>query len=467
MKMDRVSAIKLILEQRGGIAHVEQTEEYCMLAVKIRGDAIMYIDNPSYEVKRQAILTYAKSIRHMKDVPDDLYDLALSKDPDTIEYIPNPSDEQVISAVSRAGYTIAYVKQNEELCRLALANDPNALMDIELQYITYDILREYLPKCPDFITRLTGSNFQMSQELYELAIENALHLFSTVPEEFINYEMCLRYLECRYPFLSNIPEKFYCDHLFDEAAKNGALHLDHLTDERIMSALKVNPQWISKIPNPSDDMKELAVSVNSNCLTYVEQTEELCWLALKNDISAIYAIEKPTPDMLAYSLKDRNISIKYLQRNPYKKALLDEMMIDHNINPLDCINDSEESSWTVIKNDVKEIQYIHEPTIDMYRYVLQRDPLLLSRFDLEPSHLYETDYEGYLEICKCSLVDPSYMRMLSYQPEELCLWLVEQHPLALEYIYNQTDEVIDRAVKLDPRAKEFIIVPSIKAKYDI
>lgn len=59
-----------------------------------------------------------------------------------------------------------------------------------------------------------------------------------------------------------------------------------------------NPNNIRKIKNPSRAILLKAVSLNGDFIKHAkDQTEELCWAALKNDCQSIQYIKSPTLEM--------------------------------------------------------------------------------------------------------------------------------------------------------------------------
>jgi hypothetical protein len=61
------------------------------------------------------------------DKAQQIYNLAASKDSQSIRHIPHPSNDAVSSAVAKNGFAIRYVQQTPELCSMAISNTSWAL----------------------------------------------------------------------------------------------------------------------------------------------------------------------------------------------------------------------------------------------------------------------------------------------------------------------------------------------------
>ena len=73
---------------------------------------------------------------------------------------------------------------------------------------------------------------------------------------------------------------------------------------KLIEIIKNNPNAITFISNPTDEMKLLAIKKNGLLLEYIDNpTREMQELALDNNIRAIRYIEEPTEEMIIKAVK--------------------------------------------------------------------------------------------------------------------------------------------------------------------
>ncbi len=104
------------------------TLEQQLIAVKQNGYAIRHIKNPSYDVQKQAYTTSPTAVQFVDEPNKELLMQAFEKDPNVLQFIKNPTYQQKVSAVSRKGATIQYIKSpTAELIDIALNQNPMAI----------------------------------------------------------------------------------------------------------------------------------------------------------------------------------------------------------------------------------------------------------------------------------------------------------------------------------------------------
>ena len=114
---------KKIVQQNGiAIMYIkEPSEEVRRLAVQRNGCTIMYIKKPSEEVCRLAVQENGLAIMYIKEPSEEVRRLAVQKNGYAIKYIKEPTEELYRLAVQENGLAIMYIKEpSEEVRRLAV-----------------------------------------------------------------------------------------------------------------------------------------------------------------------------------------------------------------------------------------------------------------------------------------------------------------------------------------------------------
>lgn len=485
-----MNPVQIVRASKDGISKVKQTPELCKLAVQTHGTAIKYIENQTDELKWLAVRRSAKSLKYIS-LTDEMCLEAIKMNWYAIQYITDPTEEMIEAAIEIDYEAIMFVQQTPELCAKVLELNPYALSLIDDKFLTDEMLEKYLPLAPVILPNRFNRHF------YELAVKADPTLLPQVPKEFVTEQMCFDYVKSRngtavsvYPkfsfpdnpndsfrelFISDIveecvPDKFRSDELLYTAAKHGYLFSEHLTDDLIMTALAVNGWSIRKVPNPTNEMVELALSDNPLAIGAIrDQQEEWCWISIKKDTESLNFIRNPTYEMIVYCLEKTGSLIEIfgdrLDNVVRQIEITDEMKhiaIESEPEAICYIKQTEELAWKAIKLDPQCIRYIKKPTIEMYRYVIKVNPTLLAELKRPLKNL---SGDELIEVYKNVLsYDPTDIEYLKLQPEELCIWLVERHPEALEYIYDQTYDIVKSAMsKAD--VSRFIYDPNLKSMF--
>lgn len=479
-----MTPIQIVRASKDGISKVEQTPYLCEIAVRTHGSAIKYVENQTEELKWLAIRRLPQSLKHVKNPTKEMCLEAIKINWTAILYVTDPTDEMIEAAVESDSAVLEFVKQTPELCDKALERDPFALSSIKSEFLTDEMLEEYLPIAPVIIPD------RFNQHFYDIAVKADPSLILKVPKEFVTEKMCLRYVKSfnliqyhtsnKYVFpdmtddscplfISDIvdeciPEEFRSSELLYEAAKHGYLFSENLTDDLIKTALAKNGWSIRKVPNPTDEMIELALSNTSLAIAEIkDQRDEWCWLSINKNPDALNFIRNPTNEMVAFCLKKSGYLIGILD----EKEITDEMKhiaIESHPDSIAMIRQTEELVWKAIKLDPSSICHIKNPTIEMYRYVIDVDPEVLVELEHPLKNLSE---EEIIEIYKNILSHSPYLiEKLKIQTEELCLWLVERHPKALKYIYEQTYDIVKVAMSKADVSK-YIYDPDLKSAFGI
>lgn len=108
------------------------TIEQQVIAVRQNGYAIRHIEKPSYKVQETAFSTSPTSVQFVDAPYEELLERAFEKDPNVLPFIKSPTYAQKKSAVSRKGATIQYIKNpTAELIDIAITQNPRAVGHID------------------------------------------------------------------------------------------------------------------------------------------------------------------------------------------------------------------------------------------------------------------------------------------------------------------------------------------------
>lgn len=108
-------------------------ENMINIALKSNGNAIKYVKNPTRQNYIDAINSNPHCISELKDLSNELYMLAIKKDPMMLQYIDesNQTDEICSYAVSNCDnpFILGYVrKQTPEICKLAIEKNQESII---------------------------------------------------------------------------------------------------------------------------------------------------------------------------------------------------------------------------------------------------------------------------------------------------------------------------------------------------
>jgi gas vesicle protein len=98
-----------------------QTEEICMTAVKKSGNALEYVKDQTEEICIEAVKYGSNVLLDVKTPTEKIYLTALENQTifTLIKYIKNPTDEMKTISIIKEPYSIQYIEQTPELCKLA------------------------------------------------------------------------------------------------------------------------------------------------------------------------------------------------------------------------------------------------------------------------------------------------------------------------------------------------------------
>lgn len=147
-------------------------------------------------------------------------------------------------------------------------------------------------------------------------------------------------------------------------------------------------------------------------LSMIEQTEELCWIALKANSHNIQAIEHPNHDMLMYAVKNCSVLPScfclFEQTDEIKWAIVNSK---HTRNFRLVKEPTEEMIFVAIKKNPRNIASVKNPTDEMMELAIRLDPYAIGNLKNTPEHI---------RLLAVSL-NGSVLHVIEDQTEEICL----------------------------------------------
>ncbi|MGL4798600.1 MAG: hypothetical protein ACRCWY_04235 [Cellulosilyticaceae bacterium] len=123
-----------------------------------------------------------------------------------------------------------------------------------------------------------------------------------------------------------------------------------MEEAKMLKMIAMNPSVIKTIPNPTDEMKRLAVTNNGLTLQYIKNpTPEIERLALENNRRAIRFIQEPTEEMMCMALEGGWALLQDMKA-PTEKVVRQAL---------------EQSGWA--------IQYVKEPSEEMQLLAVEKN----------------------------------------------------------------------------------------------
>lgn len=271
---------------------------------------------------------------------------------------------------------------------------------------------------------------------------------------------------------------------------------------------------IENIKNQTDSLCLLAVTRNGNLLRYVKnQTPEICLAALKNIVFAIQFIDPDlqtiemcnivnknihahqllrfiryqSPEVCIFALKTNIQWFKYIKDPTIEMCLY---VIEHGTDDIFIHFESkrfdEATMMKIVEYEPKMIQYLKMPSINIELYAIKQIPSLVKHVkslfsDCVYIHAVSQDglllkdidglqyYQDDMAIIICLTAVKQNGLALKYctiKNTDICMAAIQNNPMALEFIDNQTIEHCMVAVSLNGLALKYCTIKNT-ALYEI
>lgn len=266
-------------------------------------------------------------------------------------------------------------------------------------------------------------------------------------------------------------------------------HIKEQTEELAWLAIKPTPRAIISVINPTEQMIEYAVMNDPGTFIdllsrnpKLEQVEHLCKYVVFKEPSLISFFESPSyelmetairtnpynaivniknvPEELAYLAWTLNSEcIKYLKNATFEQY---EKSVKDNCHTISCVPEhwiTEELSWIAIKGDPSNIKYVN-PTEEMCQYAIDHGTKSYILKHIPKQYLTEERILTYLQKV------PIAIKHIE-KTEERCFVAVKLNGRVLNYIENQSIELVSEAVKQCCYAIEYAKVVNDQICHDV
>jgi hypothetical protein len=149
------------------------------------------------------------------------------------------------------------------------------------------------------------------------------------------------------------------------------------------------------------EMLKTAISQNGCLVKCVDQTEEICKLAVQQNGYALEYVRNQTEEICKLAVKQNGYALQYVK------------------------NQTEEICKLAVQQKSDALSWIKNQTEEICKFALQQDWWTL--------------------------------RNIKNQTDKICEFAVQQNGLALQYVKNQTEEICKLAVQQNPQAFQYII----------
>ena len=236
-------------------------------------------------------------------------------------------------------------------------------------------------------------------------------------------------------------------HMTIHLSSNGSTHDGHtymrITDFFIRRAqlreLGKNPQLITAVENPTEEVQLAAVRQKADCLLQLrEPTEKVCLAAIAENPEMIRYIHEPTEKMQLLVVR-RNPEMITLLENPCERAQLLAVMADSGL--ITAIGSpSANTQLSVVRKDPHLIREISVPDWKAQLYAVGQDPELI-RFISEPAEKVQLSVLNG---------DASLIRLVRTPTEKAQMLAVGRNSSLIGHIKNPTEKVQLMAVHDSP-----------------
>lgn len=442
------------------LEHIEnQSVELKMYVAQNHAHYFKYVKNPTLEMYEMAMDKYAYLTTYIDLEPYVLVHLA-KKDSIILKHsktkLSNDDYEQILK---HNGMAIEHIEQSPHLCKIAFDNNICAVKHIQDQFIT--------------------------KEMCDAALEWDIRLLNSVPSEHVTDDMYISILQLIPKMISVIPMDRRTDKMLLIGAQHDSKYLTQIVDRSLINnvdpleLIKVNPNEIKNVKNPTVEMWEVAVLGNWELLKLVpesQKTEKVCMNAITNNFNALEFVTNQTEEMCLKSVQKSEHALKYVKIKT-KEFYIKLVKLNHKIFGIlhdDIVNESyyHDVCIEVVKIFGPWLKHIQNPTYEMCEFAVQQNPTVIKDVPLVHSNEKIVLQALTLNGNCISLVNgasiPMYFTAINSKPsciehidpsiltEEMCIAAVKRDWKVLEKVKHQTLEICLYAVKQNINAFAYV-----------
>ncbi len=444
-----------------------QTEELCIDAIKNNIYSFKYIKNKTNTINKTILNIDGNMIQYIFNQTKELCNIAINQNINSFKFIKNKTYELNKQILNKNGLLLEFIEnQTEELCFIAIKNNINAYnfvkdktYDIDHYFLNnnnikifelyknielYEILKNILNKnglLLEFIENQT-------EELCIIAIKNNINAYNFVKHK--TYEIDKSILKIQNNLVIN--NEIY-EILKNILNKNGLLleFIENQTEELCIIAIKNNINAYTFVKNKTYEINKILLNIDGNMLQYIEnQTDELCIIAIKNNINAYTFVKKITYNLYKSILIEHNI----LSTNNIKIYELFKNILNKNGLLLEFIeNQTEELCIIAVKNNIDAYNFIINKTYELDKKLLDINFNILKYIENQTEELcliaLKNNIDSFKHIKNKTYnlnknilnIDGNMLKYIENQTEELCLIALKNDLKSYNYIQNKTDEI--------------------------
>lgn len=317
-----------------------QTEEMCFTALKQNKNAIFHAEKPTDEM----YLMVLDEFPHLKDKIKNIdlfssYDYfkhSLKYDPERFSELQDPTYEQCLECLKITSKIFKLIpekfKEIEELCMVALGDNPLLLKDMHKQ--TENMSMVAVIKDPEAIVFVENQTFDICKSVLEvkgdcirhihaptdqlrmIALQQDIDSYKFMSGTRLSHDILLYVAQKRPTYIIEFIDDPYLSIVDTDLEKVviEAITQDpkliqqipyHQTDKICKAAINKDPESFVHIQYKTDELIKLALSKNGLLLKHVNpQTYEHCEIAIKNNAMSLESVIDQTDElcMLAINL---------------------------------------------------------------------------------------------------------------------------------------------------------------------
>jgi len=338
---------KILLNINGLILQFidNQNDELCEIACKNNINAYQYIKNKSYELDKKLLNINGLILQFIDNQTDELCEIACINNIDAYQYIKNKSydlDKKLLNSdniykifikniLKSDGLLLQFINnQTDEMCIIACKNNINSYQYIKNKSYNLDkILLNNDGRILQFMNNQTD-------ELCEIAIKNNIYAYQYIKNKTIDLDNKLLKIDLK--ILQVIDDKIFESYMNFIKCKDIIQHKDFINKyyELDKKILDIDGLLINYIDTLTDELCEIAIKNNINAYKYIKnKTYELNRKLLNINGLLLQFIYSQDDKLCIIALKQNILSYQYVKNKNTRIKLLYEKLVEQQADPLE------------------------------------------------------------------------------------------------------------------------------------
>ena len=374
----------------------EMDPQIIMDALKINGNLIENVPNPTYEMCLVAVTNEPNAIYNIKDKPQEIIMMLASKDPKFYHLLEeiDEDEDKLLNMINE--YPTFYPKiknKSQKLSDFAVTKFPSMIQHVPQEYQTEDLclkavtampstLRFIINQTPKICERsvqISGISLQYvknkTKELDEIAVNNDPFAIEFAQEQ--TEDLCLkalykdiRVLDCITIVSENII-KFVIEKKPELIKQAFEFCPEVVTEEICIIAVKQNGLLLKviQIPYRTKSVCQFAVTNNPYALEFVpieHKTNYIILLAIGKNGHTIQFVENQIDSFSLIAVRNQPNALRYIK------------------------NQTEEICMTALEKDILAFEYINNKTPELCFYAVNKEPRVMTCININDIELYKS-----------------------------------------------------------------------------